>query len=77
MAVPLRVVPSPTGLPSKRGPGLGSFSRAEGTIYVIILTIESPSLSVLHPMARKITIKYLKSTDSCLFPLKMWGSLVS
>ena len=26
--VPLRVVPSPAGLPSKRGPGLGSFSRA-------------------------------------------------
>ena len=26
---PLRVVPSPTGLPSKRGPGLGSFSRAD------------------------------------------------
>ena len=25
----LRVVPSPTGLPSKRGPGLGSFSRAD------------------------------------------------
>ena len=24
-----RVVPSPTGLPSKRGPGLGSFSRAD------------------------------------------------
>ena len=29
LAVPLRVVPSPTGLPSKRGPGLGSFSRAD------------------------------------------------
>ena len=27
VAVPLRVVPSPTGLPSKRGPGLGSFSK--------------------------------------------------
>ena len=26
MSVSLRVVPSPTGLPSKRGPGLGSFS---------------------------------------------------
>ena len=25
VAVPLRVVPSPTGLPLKRGPGLGSF----------------------------------------------------
>ena len=29
VAVPLRVVPSPTGLTSKRGPGLGSFSRAD------------------------------------------------
>ena len=29
VAVPLRVVPSPTGLPSKRGPVLGSFSRAD------------------------------------------------
>ena len=29
VAVPLRVVPSATGLPSKRGPGLGSFSRAD------------------------------------------------
>ena len=29
VSVPLRVVPSPTGLPSKRGPGLGSFSRAD------------------------------------------------
>ena len=29
VAVPLRVVPSPRGLPSKRGPGLGSFSRAD------------------------------------------------
>ena len=29
VAVPLRVVPSPTGLPWKRGPGLGSFSRAD------------------------------------------------
>ena len=27
--MPLRAVPSPTGLPSKRGPGLGSFSRAD------------------------------------------------
>ena len=27
--VTLRVVPSPTGLPSRRGPGLGSFSRAD------------------------------------------------
>ena len=26
VAGPLRVMPSPTGLPSKRGPGLGSFS---------------------------------------------------
>ena len=29
VSVPLRVVPSPTGLPLKRGPGLGSFSRAD------------------------------------------------
>ena len=29
VAVPLRVVPSATGLPSKRAPGLGSFSRAD------------------------------------------------
>ena len=29
VSVPLRVVPSPTGLHSKRGPGLGSFSRAD------------------------------------------------
>ena len=29
LPVPLRVVPSPTVLPSKRGPGLGSFSRAD------------------------------------------------
>ena len=29
VAVQLRVVPSPTGLTSKRGPGLGSFSRAD------------------------------------------------
>ena len=29
VAVLLRVVPSPTGLPSKRGPGLGFFSRAD------------------------------------------------
>ena len=29
VAVPLRVVPSPPGLPSRRGPGLGSFSRAD------------------------------------------------
>ena len=29
VAVPLRVVPSPTGLPSKRSLGLGSFSRAD------------------------------------------------
>ena len=29
VAVPLRVVPSATGLPSKRGPGLESFSRAD------------------------------------------------
>ena len=29
VAVPLPVVPSPTGLPSKRGPDLGSFSRAD------------------------------------------------
>ena len=27
--MPLRVVPSPTGVPSKRGPCLGSFSRAD------------------------------------------------
>ena len=27
VAVPLRVVPSPTGLPSKRGPGLGFEGR--------------------------------------------------
>ena len=35
VAVPLRVVPSPTGLPSKRGPGLGSFSRADRGIGVV------------------------------------------
>ena len=29
MSVPLRVVPSPTGLPWKRGPGLRAFSRAD------------------------------------------------
>ena len=29
VAVPLRVVPSPPGLPSKRDPGLGSLSRAD------------------------------------------------
>ena len=35
VALPLRVVPSPTGLPSKRGPGLGSFSRADRGIGVV------------------------------------------
>ena len=35
VAVPLRVVPSPTVLPSKRGPGLGSFSRADRGIGVV------------------------------------------
>ena len=42
VAVPLRVVPSPTGLPSKRGPGLGSFSRADrgiGGLYSGYLTL--------------------------------------
>ena len=29
VSVPLRVVRSPTGLPSKRGPGLGSFSKVD------------------------------------------------
>ena len=29
VSVPLRLVPSPTGLPSKRGPGFGCFSRAD------------------------------------------------
>ena len=35
VSVPLRVVPSPAGLPSKRGPGLGSFSRADRGIGVV------------------------------------------
>ena len=34
VTVPLRVVPSPTGLPSKRCPGLGFFSRADREIGV-------------------------------------------
>ena len=34
VTVPLRVVPSPTGLPSKRCPGLGFFSRVDREIGV-------------------------------------------
>ena len=33
--MPLRVVPSPTGLPSKRCPGIGFLSRADGEIGVV------------------------------------------
>ena len=35
VSVPLRVVPSPTGLTSKRCPGIGVFSRAEGEIEAL------------------------------------------
>ena len=35
VSVPLRVVPSPTGLPSKRCPGIGFFSRADREIGVV------------------------------------------
>ena len=35
VAVPVRVVPSPTGLPLKRSPGRGSFSRADRGIAVV------------------------------------------
>ena len=35
VTVPLRVVPSPTGLPSKRCPGIGFLSRADGEIGVV------------------------------------------
>ena len=35
VSVPLRVVPSPTGLPSKRCPGIGFFSRADREIRVV------------------------------------------
>ena len=35
VAVPLRVVPSPTGLPSKRGPGIGFSSTADREIRVV------------------------------------------
>ena len=35
VSVPLRVVPSPAGLPSKRCPGIGSFSRADLGIGVV------------------------------------------
>ena len=34
-SVPLRVVPSPAGLPSQRCPGIGSFSRADLGIGVV------------------------------------------
>ena len=34
VSVPLRVVPSPTGLPSKRCPGIGLFSRVDRDIGV-------------------------------------------
>ena len=35
LSVPLRVVPSPTGLPSKRCPGIGFLSRADWEIGVV------------------------------------------
>ena len=35
VSVPLQVVPSPTGLPSKRCPGIGFLSRADGEIGVV------------------------------------------
>ena len=35
VSVPLRVVPSPTGLPSKRCPGIGFLSRADRKIGVV------------------------------------------
>ena len=35
VSVPLRVVPSPTGLPSKRCPGIGFLSRADWEIGVV------------------------------------------
>ena len=35
VSVPLRVVPSPTGLPSKRCPGIVFFSRADQEIVVV------------------------------------------
>ena len=35
VSVPLRVVPSPTGLPSKRCPGIGFLSRADREIRVV------------------------------------------
>ena len=50
VSVPLCVVPSPTGLPSKRGPGIGFLSRADLEIGVVqhvapptILRLEFPS----------------------------------
>ena len=50
VSVPLLVVPSPTGLPSKRGPGIGFLSRADLEIGVVqhvapptILRLEFPS----------------------------------
>ena len=44
VAVPLRVVPSPTGLPSKRGPGLG-FSR----LHLPVPDIPAPSGTLSAP----------------------------
>ena len=49
MSVPLRLVPSPTGLPSKRCPGIGFFSRAYRKIGVFQHVVPPTRLRLEFP----------------------------
>ena len=51
VAVPLRVVPSPTGLPSKRCPGIGFLSRAYREI-IVFWHVVSPASYVSNFLVR-------------------------
>ena len=47
--MPLRVVPSPTGLPSKRCPGIGFLSRADREIGVFQNVVPPTRLLLKFP----------------------------
>ena len=75
VAVPLRVVPSPTGLPSKRGPGLGSFSRADRGIGGV-RPVAPPTWLISNFLVRPASIAFLAAGVGRHWLFRAWNVVV-
>ena len=66
VTVPLRVVPSPTGLPSKRCLGLGFFLTIGKTIALTIRIVVGNVMSLLLNMLSRLVITFLPRSKRLL-----------